>query len=246
MVWLVKSKGIVNRGYIKVLEDVTLTSRNWVRLFFTTLIIGGITTGILGFFIRWGEFQPYFEDFQIGKIISTFIWLVGVGFIFSVVSQVGYFAYLTIHQFGLGIFKSISLWNAVQLVITLFALFDVIYLRYDKFASANESVLPYIGLALIVLIPGLIVAFLKSKQGKSSTFVSALFFMVVVTILEWTPVLRVNEQSWVYLMVFPLIICNAYQILALPKYLKRSEEERALSQSRKSNQNSDTKKNKTR
>ena len=60
-----------------------------------------------------------------------------------------------------------------------------------------------------------------------TTFVSALFFMVVVTILEWLPVLRPNEESWIYLMIFPLIACNAYQILMLPKYNRLSAEEMA-------------------
>ncbi len=57
--------------------------------------------------------------------------------------------------------------------------------------------------------------------------------MVVVTILEWLPVLRVNEASWVYLMIFPLIACNAYQILMLPKYNKLSAEERERKSSAK-------------
>ncbi|MGE8207786.1 KinB-signaling pathway activation protein [Heyndrickxia sp. NPDC080065] len=214
-----------------------MTSRNWVRLFLTTLAVGGITTGILGFIIRWSEFQSYFVDFKIGSILSTFIWLIGVGLIFSVISQVGYFAYLTIHQFGLGIFRSSSLWNGVQLVLTIFALFDLIYIRFEKFAKPNESLAPYIGLAIFILVAGLIVSYFKSQQGKKSTFIPALFFMVVVTILEWIPVLRVNEKSWVYLMLFPLVFCNAYQILMLPKYLKRSEEERAITKAEKGNQN---------
>ncbi|HEY4551992.1 MAG TPA: KinB-signaling pathway activation protein, partial [Bacillaceae bacterium] len=83
-----------------------MTIRYWIRFFFTTLALGGLITGILGFLIRWSEFQPYFTDLNIGAIFSTFIWLVGIGFIFSVVSQVGFFAYLFIHQFGLGIFRS--------------------------------------------------------------------------------------------------------------------------------------------
>jgi KinB signaling pathway activation protein len=222
------------------LEDIPLTSRNWVRLFFTTLAWGGITTGVLGFIIRWSEFQDYFIHFKIGSILSTFIWLIGVGLIFSVISQVGYFAYLTIHQFGLGIFRSATLWNGVQLVLTIFALFDLIYFRFEKFAKPNESLVPYIALAIFILIAGLIVAYFKSQQGKRTTFIPALFFMVVVTILEWIPVLRVNEKSWVYLMLFPLVICNAYQILMLPKYLKRSEEERAILNEKKNKSNAPT------
>ncbi|MBP1914466.1 KinB-signaling pathway activation protein [Lederbergia galactosidilytica] len=210
-----------------------MTIRNLIKFLFNSLLLGGIITGILGFLIRWNEFQPYFTEIKIGAILSTFIWLVGVGLIFAVVSQVGFFAYLFIHQFGLGIFRSITLWNAVQIVLIVFVLFDLIYFRFQAFAGKGESILPYVGLALFLLIAALIVAFFKAKTTNRTTFVSALFFMVVVTILEWLPVLRVNEASWVYLMIFPLIACNAYQILMLPKYNKLSAEERERKSSTK-------------
>nr|WP_249306348.1 KinB-signaling pathway activation protein [Lederbergia citrea] len=204
-----------------------------IKFLFNSLILGGIITGILGFFIRWSEFQPYFADMKIGAILSTFVWLVGVGFIFAVVSQVGFFAYLFIHQFGLGVFRSISLWNAVQLILIIIVLFDLVYFRFQAFAGKEESLLPYIGLAVFILAAGLIVAFFKARMTNRTTFVSALFFMVVVTILEWLPVLRPNDESWIYLMIFPLIACNAYQILMLPKYNRLSAQEMAQRASRK-------------
>ncbi|MFS0646235.1 KinB-signaling pathway activation protein [Siminovitchia sp. 179-K 8D1 HS] len=210
-----------------------MTIRNWLRFFFTTLFLGGIMTGILGFVIRWSEFQPYFTQLNIGAILSTFIWLVGVGFIFSVVSQVGFFAYLFIHQFGLGIFRSLSLWNAVQIFLIIVVLFDLVYLRFSSFAGEGESLLPYIGLALFILAAGLLTAYFKAKTTAKTTFVSALFFMVVITILEWLPVLATNEKNWLYLMIFPLIACNAYQLLILPKYNRLSEEEIARRTSKK-------------
>jgi len=203
-----------------------VTSRNWVKLFISTLLIGGITTGISGFIVRWDEFEPFFIDFNLVEILAILFWLLGVGFIFSLLSQAGFFAYLTVHRFGLGVFKSSKLWNAVQLILIAVVLFDLVYLRYEVFAEENESLLPYIGLALIVLIAGLIVAYLKSKQTNKMAFIPALFFMIVVTVIEWVPVLRVNEESWVYLMVFPLLICNAYQLLMLPKLNERSLKER--------------------
>lgn len=204
-----------------------MTIRNWLRFFFSTIFLGGIITGILGFLIRWSEFQPYFTELNIGAILSTFIWLIGVGFIFSVVSQVGFFAYLFIHQFGLGLFRSLSLWNAVQIFLIIVVLFDLIYLRFQKFAGEGESLLPYIGVAIFILIAGLITAYFKAKTTSRTTFVSALFFMVVITILEWLPVLGVNDEGWLFLMIFPLIACNAYQLLVLPKYNRLSEEDTA-------------------
>jgi KinB signaling pathway activation protein len=203
-----------------------VTSRIWVRLFMTTLLIGGITTAIVGFIINWNEYVHYFIDLKIINILSALFWFLLWGILYSVISQMGFFAYLTVHRFGLGIFKSVSLWNGVQVVLILFVLFDLVYLRYETFAKSGDSLLPYIGLAVILLIAGLITAWYKSKQTNREAFIPALFFMIVVTVIEWFPVLRVNEQSWVYLMLFALLACNAYQLLILHKLNIQSQQER--------------------
>lgn len=152
----------------------------------------------------------------------------------------GFFAYLTVHRFGLGIFK--SLWNPVQVLLIAIALFDLVYLRFNSFAESGDSILPYIGLAGIVLAVGLIVAFLKVKQTNREAFIPALFFMVVVTIIEWVPILRVNEHSWLYLMLFPLLVSNAYQLFVLHKLNQKSLEERkALEQKKNASKKSQKK-----
>nr|WP_197970037.1 KinB-signaling pathway activation protein [Mesobacillus harenae] len=192
----------------------------------STLLVGGITTSIAGFIIRWDEFKPIFVNFNIMEILSVLLWLIGIGLIFSILSQMGFFAYLTIHRFGLGIFKSVYLWNWVQVVIIAFVLFDLVYLRFSAFAEPGEGIFGYIGLALLVLAVGLIVAFLKARQTNKEAFIPALFFMVVVTVIEWVPVLRVNESGWLYLMLIPLLACNAYQMLILHKLNNKSALER--------------------
>ncbi|MDQ0974101.1 KinB signaling pathway activation protein [Neobacillus niacini] len=218
-----------------------MTSRIWVRLFMTTLLIGGITSAIVGFIINWNEYVHYFIEFRIINILSALFWFILWGFLYSVVSQMGFFAYLTVHRFGLGIFKSVSLWNGVQAVLTLFVLFDLVYLRYETFAKSGDSLYPYIGLAVLLLIPALVIAWYKAKQTNREAFIPALFFMIVVTVIEWFPVLRVNESSWIYLMLFSLLACNAYQILILHKLNMQSQQQR---QSRKSSTNKITKSSK--
>ncbi|MBV7509723.1 KinB-signaling pathway activation protein [Bacillus sp. sid0103] len=203
-----------------------MTSRNWVKLFINTLLVGGLTTAIVGFIVRWNEFEPYFTEFKVIDILSTLIWLIVMGFLFSVISQMGFFAYLTVHRFGLGIFKSVSLWNAVQIVLILFGLFDLVYLRYENFAGPNDSVLPYFGPAIILFVISLAVAWYKVKQTNRDAFIPAMFFMIVVTLIEWVPVLRVNEKSWLFLMMFALMACNGYQLLILHKLNMQSEQER--------------------
>ncbi|WP_080849009.1 KinB-signaling pathway activation protein [Cytobacillus gottheilii] len=210
-----------------------MTSRLWVKLFLSTLLLGGVVTSITGFIVRWDEFSSIFMPFDFLEVLSVLFWLFGVGLIFSIISQMGFFAYLTIHRFGLGIFKSHKLWNGVQVVLIVFVLFDLVYFRYNAFAEEGDSLLPYIGLAGMLLAAGLIAAFLKVRISSKETFIPALFFMIVVTSIEWVPILRVNEHSWVWLMIFPLLICNAYQLLILQKINEQSRMRREQMQAKK-------------
>ncbi|KLA32393.1 MULTISPECIES: KinB signaling pathway activation protein KbaA [Bacillus] len=199
-----------------------MNSRKWVRLFFTTLFLGGISTVIIGFVLEWDKYVKFFQDFDGKEILAVSFWLMGVGFIFSVISQMGFFAYLTIHRFGLGMFRSPSLWNAVQLFFIAFVLFDFVYLRSILIANGEVSLGNNILVAGVLFMFGAIVAYIKSKETNRKAFVPALFFMVVVTILEWVPALRINDTDWLYLMVIPLLLCNAYQLLILHRLIGKA------------------------
>ena len=198
-----------------------MKSRNWVRLFLSTLLVGGVATSIIGFLPKWEEYKELFITFDVLEILSVLFWLFGVGLIFSVISQMGFFAHLTIHRFGLGIFRSTSLWNIAQILLIIFVLFDLVYFRYQLFSKENEALTSYLLIASYVFIVGLIVAFMKRKDTNKEAFVPALFFMIVVTVIEWFPALRVNEEDWLLLMLIPIQICNAYQLLMLPKFLQQ-------------------------
>lgn len=198
-----------------------LNSRKWVYLFISTLILGGLSTIVVGFAVKWGEYAELFQAGEILEILSITFWLLGVGFIFSLISQMGFFAYLTIHRFGLGVFRSLSLWNAVQIVLIAFVVFDLIYLRLQVFGGTSDSVGKFVIPGVLILIYGIIIATIKMKQTNKGAFVPALFFMVVVSILEWFPALRANESDWLLLMIFPLLICNTWQLLTLHKLTKK-------------------------
>ncbi|MGW5955574.1 KinB signaling pathway activation protein KbaA [Bacillus mycoides] len=196
-----------------------MNSRKWVRLFFTTLFLGGISTVFIGFVLEWDKYVKFFQNFDGKEILAISFWLMGVGFIFSVISQMGFFAYLTIHRFGLGMFRSSSLWNTVQLFFIAFVLFDFVYLRSVLIANGEVSLGNNILVAGMLFVFGAIVAYIKSKETNKKAFVPALFFMVVVTILEWVPALRINDTDWLYLMVIPLLLCNSYQLLVLHRLI---------------------------
>lgn len=188
-----------------------VNSRKWVRLFLTTLLIGGVLTLLSSFIIKSGSYAEVFQPFQLFELLGLLLFFSGLGFIFSVISQMGFFAYLTIHQFGKGIFK--GSWTSIQLFLVAFTIFDLIYFRYQ--AAENTSIWPYVFTAIGLLTVSLGVAYVKAKETNRQAFVPALFFMVVVTTVEWVPALRAASADYVWLMIIPLVICNAYQLLLL-------------------------------
>jgi KinB signaling pathway activation protein len=213
-----KRIGKINRS--NMMEDNVVNSRNWVRLFLSTLLVGGVTTSIIGIALKWAEYKELFINFDLLEIASILFWLFGVGLIFSVISQMGFFSYLTVHRFGLGIFRTVSMWNLAQIVLVLFVIFDLVYFRFQLFAEGSETITPYFLIALYVLVVGVVIALLKRSNTNKEAFIPALFFMIVVTTIEWFPALRVNEKDWLLLMLIPLQICNAYQLLMLPKFIR--------------------------
>ncbi|MFC0525752.1 KinB-signaling pathway activation protein [Pontibacillus salicampi] len=189
-----------------------MTSRKWVRLFLMTLLWGGVTTLIVSFFVKNDAYMEALQPFNAFGLLGVVLTFLGFGFIFSIISQMGFFAYLTVHQFGLGVFK--QSWTLIQIGLIVFALFDLVYFRYRN-AAEDASIWPFFLAPVLLLLFSLIVARKKAKETNEKAFIPALFFMVVVTSVEWVPALRVADQDWTTLMIFPLLLCNTYQVLLL-------------------------------
>ncbi|MFC4355285.1 KinB-signaling pathway activation protein [Chryseomicrobium palamuruense] len=204
-----------------------MTIRNWFKFFVRAMLIGGLVTGVLGLFIRWDDaFAQYFRAGEWGEFTAAFIFMVVMGFTVSVIAQMGFFAYLTIHQMGVNIFKSLTLWNWVQILLIVIVIFDLIIFRFRPGTASSSQLMLYLGLLLVLLGTSAAVAIAKARMTKKHALISALFFMIVVSTLEWLPVLMVradNVDSWVTLLLFPILAVNAFQLLALPKYNKQSE-----------------------
>ncbi|WP_342507024.1 KinB-signaling pathway activation protein [Sporosarcina sp. FSL K6-2383] len=206
-----------------------MTIRNWVKFFFNALMIGGIVTAVMGLIVRWEFFSQYLTDGEYWQFTGALLWMVFLGFTMSVVAQMGFFAYLTIHQFGVNMFKTLTLWNWVQLLIIAVVLFDLIFFRFRLTSDDTGRTFLYIGLLISLVGVSAITAYFKAKWTKKHTLISALFFMIVVTTLEWLPALMVrsgNIDTWVTILLFPLLAVNAYQLLLLPKYNRQSDEDK--------------------
>ncbi|WP_342567276.1 KinB-signaling pathway activation protein [Psychrobacillus sp. FSL K6-4046] len=214
-----------------------MTIRNWFKFFINSMLIGGLITGVLGLFIRWDDaFAKYFEAGQWSEFLAAFAFMVVMGFTVSVITQMGFFAYLTIHQMGVNIFRTLTLWNWVQLLIIAFVIFDLIMFRFRPNAETTSQVWLYAFLLVVLIGTGVVVALIKANKTKKHVLISALFFMIVISTLEWLPVLMVNADnvdSWVTLLLFPILAVNAYQLLALPKYNAKSDEDRLKLEARR-------------
>lgn len=164
---------------------------------------------------------------KVDELIAAGIWLFIVGLMFSVISQMGFFAYLMIHRFGLGIFKGPRLWNAVQIVLILFVFFDLVYLRYIAFAGPGMNWTDYLPLPAILLVVAIVVAWLKAKMTNRIAFIPTIFFICVVTTIEIVPALTQNDTVWVTLMFVTVLVCNIWQVLILHRLLEPTNKKSA-------------------
>ncbi|WP_413373776.1 KinB-signaling pathway activation protein [Paenibacillus taichungensis] len=194
--------------------------RKWFFLFWSALLIGAagsLVTGLIMMLVN-GEKTNGMTDFLIYLLI-----LFGSGIMISVYSQMGFFAYLILNYMGKGVFSKRS-WQIVQIVLTVLALLDVMFLRL--FVGGERERLSDIVLGIIILAAGIVTAYVKVKQTHISALVPTLFFMVAVTVVETIGVLRIDVNAATIFIVVPLLICNAYQMLILHRLVDGSMEQR--------------------
>ena len=194
------------------------------------MLIGGGVTAVASLFIRWNFFWPYLAEGEFGEFSVALAWMGLLGFTMSVIAQAGFFAYLTLHQIGVGVFKTLTLWNWVQMLLIVVVLVDLVIFRFAPDAKDFGDWAFYIGL-LLFLVGAAIATAMKKVQmtGKKHVLISSIFFMVVITSLEWIIALMGRQDNinvYVALLLFPLVAVNAYQLLMLPKYNEKSEQDR--------------------
>ncbi|MFE4202477.1 KinB-signaling pathway activation protein [Aneurinibacillus aneurinilyticus] len=194
-----------------------MTLRKWSFLFYTTLLMGAVGALISGSIIGQEQLDGGFANFGMALIGSLL-----AGLMFSVVSQMGFFAYLTLNYLALSVFRRKSLWIGIQIILIVFVFIDFVVLRHDIFAK-HESMLTYTWLPLVLLAYAVVVAYFKVRATNASAWVPTIFFMFVVTILEWIPALRENNPKSMIMMIVPLLLCNTWQIMQLHRILQKNE-----------------------
>jgi KinB signaling pathway activation protein len=203
------------------LGETKLRLKKWLFLFWTTLLIGALTALLLGFYFEAGELEyTSLYDRLIGAI-----GYIGAGLMFSVVSQMGFFAYLTVHYFALHLFKAKWVWQTVQVILIGFLFVDTAYLRHLFFAPGEAGMAEYFILPSVLLGYAILIAFWKAKLTNGEAFIPAVFFMFVVTLLEAVPSLTTNKILSIQLMLTTIVICNTWQVLNLHRLVRGKSEE---------------------
>lgn len=207
-----------------------MTIRNWVKFAFWALLIGGIVNAVASLIIRWDFYQPYLANGEIVDFLAAIVWNIILGMTMSVMAQAGFFAYLTLHQVGVNIFRSLTLWNWVQVLLIAIVLIDIVVFRFAPDAESATDWIFYGFLILVLVVTAITTAIQKIKMTqKPHILISTMFFMIVITSLEWIIALMGRQDNidvYVALLLFPLLAVNAYQILMLPKYNAQSEADR--------------------
>nr|WP_237687733.1 MULTISPECIES: KinB-signaling pathway activation protein [Mammaliicoccus] len=196
------------------------------------MLIGVVVTYLSSLIFGYDKVTKYLFAGDIGNFIAASVWFIVVGLLVATISQLAYFIYLFINQLGIGIFGKI--WPHVQIVVTIFAIFDLVYFRFLRFGGTDQ-ILSFIWLPIVVIVFATITSNLKNKQSKKNLWIPSMFFMIVMTTVELIPFLRVEDTSWIYLTIFGLLLCNVYQLITLPKFNALSLEERKAKKANREN-----------
>lgn len=193
-----------------------MSLRKYGWLFVTTLLLGGLG-GVLVALIF--DLSKLLEGSIGNFFVGTLMYLL-YGMTISIVAQMGFFAYMTINYFAKTIFKTPSMWRSVQVFLIIFVFFDMIYLRYTSLGEGG-SIGPYFIEPIILLIVAVVTAYGKVSLTNRTAWVPTLFFMYVVTALEWIPALKENDVHATLSMLVPLLFCNVWQVMQLHRLVKR-------------------------
>ena len=201
-----------------------MTSKYLVKFYFVTLMIGAVITTAISLVTEYDTVTKFLFQGHFGNFFAGFVFLVGYGLLIATVSQVVFYIYLFIHPLGMGIFR--KAWPYVQLLLIMYAVFDLFYLRFRQVGIDHGSTWSFIWIPIIIVVAGVGFAYYKNKITAANVFISSLFFMIFMTSLTLIPFISVEDTSWIYRSVFTVILTNAYQLIRLPKYIEDSKKEK--------------------
>lgn len=197
-----------------------MTSKYLVKFYLRTLLIGVIITTIASLIIDYDSVTSLLFEGEIGGFFLNLLWILGYGLLIATVSQFAFFIYLFLNPLGMGLLG--RAWPYVQLLLVIYAAFDLFYVRFVFFGD-ELSLFSYIWVPIVVVLVGIIVAKYKNDTTKEkNVFIPALFFMIFMTSITLLP-FSAQSTDWLFRSIFALVATNAFQLITLPNYVAASK-----------------------
>ncbi|HEY0827879.1 MAG TPA: KinB-signaling pathway activation protein, partial [Bacilli bacterium] len=162
-----------------------------IFLFWTTLVVGALSALAIGLILQISDHEFGFMGYK--GMGFSFTTMVMGGLMFSVLSQMGFFAYLMINYIALSIFRRKYLWLVTQVIIIVIVLFDLVYLPYLNF-NEGEGWASYLIVPAILVAVSVGVTFWKVQMTNPTAWIPCLFFMIAATSIEAVP--GVQQNNW--------------------------------------------------
>ncbi|WP_029421843.1 KinB-signaling pathway activation protein [Alicyclobacillus macrosporangiidus] len=191
---------------------------NRLMFLIATTVLLGAGAGILTTATGWWLHVPWFAGMVSGAFFAT-------------TSLMGFWAYLTLN-FVARVTLPRRVWRWAQALVLAIVLYDMLYWRYHLHAaSAGEDPALFwtsFWQGLWPLAPALAGAFAKQRLSGKGSFLPALFFLYVFTILDSLPFIWLQygwsqSSSLVNQTLLVVMACNLYLILVFGKLLNRPE-----------------------
>lgn len=181
--------------------------RNWFRLFWSTLLIGAAVALVTGLLLALGDAE--FRSYNAMEIGYNMLMMAMAGMMFSILSQMGFFAYLMLNYIARDMFRKPTTWKMVQLFFILTVPFEIWLFLW------KDSLYIFIAMTAGILAASMLTAYRKVKLTNKSAWLPTIFFMFVGTLLEVAIAIQVEIAGAILFMAVPLLACNAWQILKL-------------------------------
>lgn len=193
-----------------------MTLKKWFYLSWTSFAFGIGATLIFGLIMFFTN--PNYQNLDFGEIGFNLLSLTLAGATTSVLSQMGFFGYLFLKWIAISVFRSKIIWSWLQAILGIVAIADLAYLRYIYYGT-GKGLGHYIILPLFIFVVAIGISYWKMKLTNRSAFIPTFFVMSAVTIVESVPVFRENNVNSLVVVLIPLMICNAWQLLILHKVI---------------------------
>ncbi|MCL6592488.1 MAG: KinB-signaling pathway activation protein [Alicyclobacillus sp.] len=174
----------------------------------------------------------------LGAVVGVFTTLTGVwlhvpwfaglvsGAFFATTSLMGFWAYLTLN-FVARMTLPRRVWRWTQALCLLLALIDMLYWRFHLSTAMHgdrAAYLPYFWQGMLPFAAACLGAYAKKRQSGRDSFLPALFFLYVFTMLDSLPFVWLQygwsqSQPLVYQTLAVMMACNLYLVLIYGRLL---------------------------